>query len=267
MIKKEDLVALSEGERFISGIYNYCDRWCERCSFTSRCMHFAASKKAHSELESFDIENDAFWRGLSETFQVTLEWVEELAKREGIDLSAIDVEAQGQQDAYDDAVAEAHSCCRMGKTYSNKVDEWFDAVAADTPETEDRGETNSPADSVDVDPAGVNASCHDALAVVRWYQHHIFVKLMRAVRGQLREEEQSWDEFAKDSDGSAKVALIGIERSIAAWGELRRCFFQHQREIADILVLLEALRRNVEDAFPAARDFIRPGFDRVNLNG
>ena len=26
---------MAEGK--IAGIFNYCDRWCERCSFTSRC--------------------------------------------------------------------------------------------------------------------------------------------------------------------------------------------------------------------------------------
>ena len=26
---------------FILGIYNYCDRWCETCAFTSRCRVFA----------------------------------------------------------------------------------------------------------------------------------------------------------------------------------------------------------------------------------
>lgn len=26
---------------FILGIYNYCDRWCESCAFTSRCGAFA----------------------------------------------------------------------------------------------------------------------------------------------------------------------------------------------------------------------------------
>src|SRR5689334_19289896 len=28
-------------EGFILGIYNYCDRWCETCRFTSRCRVFA----------------------------------------------------------------------------------------------------------------------------------------------------------------------------------------------------------------------------------
>jgi len=27
-------------ERMIPGIYNYCDRWCERCAFSRRCRVF-----------------------------------------------------------------------------------------------------------------------------------------------------------------------------------------------------------------------------------
>ena len=42
----------------------------------------------------------------------------------------------------------------------------------------------------------------------RWYQHFIYVKLIRAVQGKLEETPQSLDEFPKDFDGSAKVALI-----------------------------------------------------------
>ena len=42
---KEKLKKLLKDERLIPGIYNYCDRWCERCSFTSRCLNFASSEE------------------------------------------------------------------------------------------------------------------------------------------------------------------------------------------------------------------------------
>jgi len=106
----------------------------------------------------------------------------------------------------------------------------------------------------------------DAVEVIRWYQHQIYVKLMRAVRGELREEQEILDEFPKDSDGSAKVALIGIDRSIAAWGEIRSHFPLFNKDIMDLLLHLERLRRKVEKVFPAAREFIRPGFDKITLN-
>ena len=100
----------------------------------------------------------------------------------------------------------------------------------------------------------------------RWYQHQIYVKLMRAVRGSLVEQEESLDEFAKDSDGSAKVALIAIDRSLAAWGALRSHFPLLLNDILDVVVHLDQLRREVERIFPDARAFIRPGFDKIDLN-
>ncbi len=69
------------------------------------------------------------------------------------------------------------------------------------------------------------------------------------------------DEFPKDSDGSAKVALIAMDRSIAAWGELHRHFPDAEDDILDLLAHLDRLRRHAEQEFPAARAFVRPGFD------
>ena len=64
-----------------------------------------------------------------------------------------------------------------------------------------------------------------------------------------------------DSAGSVKVALIGMDRSIAAWGILLKYFTSLEDEILSILVHLEQLCKNTEKAFPDARAFVRPGFD------
>ena len=64
-------------------------------------------------------------------------------------------------------------------------------------------------------------------------------------------------------DGSAKVALIGIDRSISAWNILLPCFSDQERQILDLIALLENIRKRVEIQFPGARDFIRPGFDEI----
>jgi hypothetical protein len=102
----------------------------------------------------------------------------------------------------------------------------------------------------------------DAIEVIRWYQHQIYVKLMRALssRQDLIMEEIDAD-FPSDADGSAKVALIGMDNSISAWGKLHDSFPAQVDGILDILMLLEKLRRKTENAFPEARAFVRPGFD------
>jgi hypothetical protein len=264
-MKKEDVLELAKDERFISGIYNYCDRWCERCPFTSRCMNFALDDEQLFDPQSHDIRNEAFWRRLSETFRVTLELVHDLAEREGIDLDgAGDVDEE--EEKLKDELASSQKCCRMAQAYSDMVGKWFDTVAGESDQAEDDWQSEMDIPLPDEGPLGTNAPWEDGLEVVRWYQHQIYVKLMRATRGALREDDRAWDEFAKDSDGSAKVALIGIERSIAAWGELRPFFLAHEREVFHIVVHLEGLRKEVERVFPAARQFIRPGFDEMHLN-
>ncbi|MCH7514212.1 MAG: hypothetical protein IH947_09780, partial [Bacteroidetes bacterium] len=59
----------------------------------------------------------------------------------------------------------------------------------------------------------------DAVDVIRWYQYQIFVKIKRALHGvveDMTDPVEVEEGFPKDSDGSAKVALIGIDRSIGA---------------------------------------------------
>ena len=35
------MVMEPDDQGFIPSIHNYCDRWCERCPFTSRCRAYA----------------------------------------------------------------------------------------------------------------------------------------------------------------------------------------------------------------------------------
>ena len=103
----------------------------------------------------------------------------------------------------------------------------------------------------------------DAQEVVQWYLHFIDVKLQRAVASRVDREREGDDGFPSDADGSAKIALVAIDRSIGAWARLREHFAAHADTILDLLVRLEKLRRAVERRFPQARAFKRPGFDDV----
>src|SRR2546422_9635312 len=87
-VNKDELIELAENPDLISGIYNYCDRWCERCPFTSRCMVYATERaeSISDDPESQDINNAKFWQKLEgifrETHALILEWAEEM----GVDL-------------------------------------------------------------------------------------------------------------------------------------------------------------------------------------
>ncbi len=61
-MKKEDIKKLAENKDFIPGIFNYCDRWCERCPFTARCMKFAMTREYDDDHEASDINKEKFWQ-------------------------------------------------------------------------------------------------------------------------------------------------------------------------------------------------------------
>ena len=100
----------------------------------------------------------------------------------------------------------------------------------------------------------------DAIEIIHWYQFQIHVKIKRGLHGKLADYKED-DDFPKDSDGSMKVALIGIDRSIAAWGKMYAILPEKEDEILELLIQLERLRRFTEKEFPDAREFNRAGFD------
>src|SRR5712692_8983535 len=86
---------LAGDPRFISGIYNYCDRWCERCPLSDRCLTYAMEKADDvGDPAARDISNKKFWDKLHGVFQQTFEMVRETAKERGIDLNDPKVRAE-----------------------------------------------------------------------------------------------------------------------------------------------------------------------------
>jgi hypothetical protein len=252
-VNRDRLKKLAAEKRFIPGIYNYCDRWCERCPQTSRCLNFTISEEEFSDPEARDIRNEAFWNKLSGILGETLELLKESAKEWGIELEALDSIDDIENIKAKDAAAENHLVCRAAKKYSGWVEEWF------------RGRETLFFEMAAAAREGV--SLEEAIEVIRWYQYFICAKVMRAVRGKIEEEEERCDEVASDSDGSAKIALIGIDRSIAAWAVIQHYITDCNKEVIDIIAFLDGLRQVVEETFPSARSFIRPGFDEIDPSG
>jgi hypothetical protein len=92
--------------------------------------------------------------------------------------------------------------------------------------------------------------------------HLIAAKLHRALSGRDAAEHDGFtedDPIQNDWNGSAKVALISLDRSIVAWNKIATT--TADADAAAIAERLQALRMDVQRAFPNARRFVRPGFD------
>jgi hypothetical protein len=262
---KEQLKKLAGDPRFIPGVYNYCDRWCERCPLTSRCMNYALSEDEFDSPESKDINNKAFWDKLHSIFQVTFEMVKETAEEMGIDLNAIDKDEYAEQQEMIHKIVKDKPYTKAALAYAEIVSKWFDSnedlFKNKGEELLSLAQAEIPAVNIEEDALRIQ----DCLEVVRWYQHQIYVKLCRAASGMIRGELEDGEYFPEDANGSAKVAIIGVKRSIAAWGGLLQQFPDQEDSILDVLVALKKLLRQVDAAFPDARAFIRPGFDEQKI--
>lgn len=284
-MRNNNLKRLAGDPNFISGIYNYCDRWCERCAFTSRCLLYATEQADpdRNDPELRDLSNEKFWQKLRNIFRDTAEMIAEWAAEEGIDLDSIDVTEE--MAAHDRAMAEASQdqMSQSATEYATAVQNWF------RDEFEAQPDIHSDMPAADTTEADVTTS--EATEVIRWYQFFIAVKLMRALSGAHDVDEEDfepeeflsfditsededdedfdYDEIAArssliDANGSAKTALIGIDRSLAAWRALQISLPEKSESIKPMLIELDRLRRAVETRFRHARDFIRPGFDESN---
>jgi hypothetical protein len=267
---------LAANRDFISGIYNYCDRWCERCPFTTRCLVYATEKEDDDDPESRDINNAKFWSRLEKIFAEAHEMIQEWAEETGVDLETIETEAALADREQHRLNAKQHELSLSARRYAEMVQRWFGEEFAVEQSVHDdtTGKSKNTEEDIDVG---------DAVEVIRWYQFFVAAKVFRALMGrehegaddeltgdeifsdaELVDDEEPIEAGGDDSDGSAKIALIAIDRSSSAWRIMQGSLPEKAESIVPMLLELERLRRATEQIFPHARDFIRPGFDEVN---
>jgi hypothetical protein len=219
---------------FIPAIYNYCDRWCERCAFTSYCRLFAD----HAEMQA---ALDANFKPIADAPPLAEEvaspppqWLQELID-EANEASRTPLSPE-ERERLRSRVPPVHKPIeRRARAYARRTNQWLTS-------------------------GGHEAQSSDGpSAVISWFHFFIAAKVRRALTVWPDDDSEF---LRQDADGSAKVALHAIDQSHAAWLELieRGAIARRDAEafIADLVWLGEAL----EGARPDARTFIRPGLDQ-----
>jgi len=229
----------------IDFISAYCDRWCERCAFTDRCSAFACT------LAIGMCGDVAAGIELAVGTPRRVDGVEDetggarlLAEVANVGLSPEEMANFERGEKARRARLHQVPLSGMARTYGLRCWAWLkehhDTVAAHT------------------DPI-----VREAFDVVEWDACLIGAKLHRALsaRDRSQHDEGEWDDHPvqNDSNGSAKVALISIERSEAAW----RVIAAATKNTAAAILADAAghLRRTAQYEFPNAMSFVRPGFD------
>ncbi len=224
----------------IDFISAYCDRWCERCAFTSRCSDYAAN----CAIAMCGDVRDGLELAVGQPLAATPDaqppapppW---LADFDNTPPSEEEMERFSRDRDAIDARIENTSLMKLAHAYTMLAWRWLEA------EHDTWGPSGDPI-------------VREAMEVISWDHRMIRVKLHRA----LNSREAPFDDehpIQNDANGSAKLALILIERSEAAWRVIAHA------TAAELPLMmadhLAQLRAEVESEFPHAHRFIRPGFD------
>jgi hypothetical protein len=231
------MIARARDPRLIPGVYNYCDARCARCAFTQRCLVFLEDMVETAERRHTNPAVD----GVVLSLERTIAMLTEIARREGIDLSALTGESAAPESTVtleherDGLVARAREYSAIAWRVSRAV---APVVAA-------RGDEAAMA----------------AVETIEWFSSRIAAKLYRAVCGQA-DTWQPDPDVQTDYDGSAKAALIAIRESRAGWVTLMEAGKAAADGVpARAVQALDELDAAVRERFPCAEQFVRPGFD------
>ncbi len=223
---------------FILGIFNYCDRWCERCTLSGRCSVFAEEQRMMFGAQPGS-ESGA------DAFPATL--LQSMPPR-SLGAAAAGFEGDRSDEPSDLQLDEA-SLLRSEPIFTTEEADFNGRVSGlgrrllawRVPE----GRASEPAVA-------------DAAEVVRHFGFFIGPKVHRALTGRAAIAE---DGQRSDALGSAKVALLAFDRLGEAWLRLAELGVISLFEAAPVLTELQQLTAALDRLFPRARSFVRPGFD------
>lgn len=240
---------------YIPGIFNYCDSWCERCPFTHRCRCYDPRQS--------DNENDqgALLETIHKNLQEAMDLLRNHVEQQGFDWETFKQEAADAPVPDSPLTAPQKALVTLSTEYAQRARTWIDQHQA---ELRNRGDELSAQLEMGLNVLQQGVELAEALEVIQWYLFFIQVKLQRALLGLNDDFIVETDPVQNDANGSAKIALIAVENSMAAWEIVRERFPQHTNDIIDLLLNLARIQTGIEQTFPQVRHFIRPGFDEEN---
>jgi hypothetical protein len=183
--------------RFIVGVFNYCDRWCEKCRFNDRCRVYDSERamRERHEILGEDPDDPAVWmQDVQNTFQETFDLLQEMADEAGVDLDdlpeSLPIKNPIRDESFDPPLL------ARTKELMGKVDPLLDRVREEIPQL---GEQLGNSLFREEDEAKVEArgqeiitavqSVRDAYELLCQYRFFIVVKMTRALHA-LEEAEE-----------------------------------------------------------------------------
>lgn len=269
---------MDDDSRFISGIYNYCDRWCERCRFTDRCEVFAREQRQWERhlLRGEDPDDPAIaMQDVAEALDESLRMLHEMAEEEGL---AVEDDWAEEESAGDPAPPpgrlmgdEAHPLRARAERWCERVVRLLERVRGDLPGIgadliSVAGELS---DAEQAEGERAVQGLRESYELLSRYCFLVPVKLIRALGSGSTEAEERHpivvQSRREDALGTARLVHECLGKAAAALWSIGEFSFHWQGEALPLAAEAESLCHCVDTEFPGHRDFYRPGLDDPSL--
>jgi hypothetical protein len=245
-------------EKYIAGIYNYCDTYCQRCRFAERCH--IANEALDDTLEEVTDESvlSSTQKTMDEILEFSQEMMANIAESMGISIEELMSKIDGKDDA---SLIEpsSHPVYAIAMELSNMINEQIETESLQNNQAHigtilfmiREGLLSKTMKRADYEQTRYH------LESILWYFSAFSAKVERALEG-LADSEEDEDPIQNDANGSAKAAMHMIEQLVEALIYIQK---RHHVQLKQIIDKAEELSNHIATLFPNYAKFIRPGFD------
>ncbi|HET6428034.1 MAG TPA: hypothetical protein VFJ30_06480 [Phycisphaerae bacterium] len=251
---------------FVAGIYNYCDRWCERCPYTGRCRVFHETERAEQRRRRKGQDTDSMEAAMAEvswSFKKARRLLARSAKSQGLNLEELAADADQAEEAAEaeaDQAADQHPISVYAEQYTDAcaklLEKLHDAFNDSADDARHRARFMDVAEE-----AEHLLEVREAVEVLGWDHMLITVKIMRAIRSQqdARREDPDLAEISlHDAAGSASVAHRCLRRSQDALLAVYKWDEQFRDDAIGLLAKAKKLQADLERHIPHCLTFPWP---------
>lgn len=249
---KDELLNAAQSGDFISGIYDYCDRWCEKCQFTKKCLNFhmvenkIKSKKSHGD-------KNEFFDNIEDSLKLALELIQDITKELNIKIDhSEDEEIEQELKRVNDKIKK-NEIIQQCRAYSKAVSDFFDDNSFYFGKLMGK-EKLSEDESISKEK--------EAVEIIMWYNYLIEVKFARTLHCYLSEHDGDEDNLDYDDKVvSARIAIVAIDRSMASWYLIYDTYSTYEENAKKFLLMLYKIKEGIEMLIPEVVGYKRPYFD------
>lgn len=256
----------------ISGIYNYCDRWCERCSYTNKCLLF--KQEAEREIKHIlKDENESDSEHYSKLLADEMEdaekvfgpksdpenFLDSLEDDEDFDFDEEEDEDEGddfeefldENEPGDDKKKEFNPLIHLAEEMFKELEAYYDVVKKHFQKEVEKYDLTNP--------------LIKNLQILSWYIPQISVKIRMCFWGKKQLEKAKGKTSREIEEEmlnvTSRIVYLGIEKSLTALNEILSQRKELETETRLFLSTIKMIKKMFLEEFPKGQTYKRPYFD------